>query len=171
MVVALVGTMHWPGAEAIVLVKGAAAAVPATGGLNASSFSVCNIIGSHLPSKCKCNDYDTSTAQINCTIDFLGRDEIDVSATISPCSMPAYLELRVEEEKHHIGHTFGPISAEGTKDYPVPGLSIDIPKIGEAGINAALGIDGDVENLKIEIGLDVSILNFIPSNSPVPVFF
>ena len=53
----------------------------------------------------------------------------------------------------------------------MPGLSIDIPKIGEAGINAALGIDGDVENLKIEIGLDVSILNFIPSNSPVPVFF
>lgn len=68
--------------------------------------------------------------------------------------MPAYLTLRVAEEKHHIGHTFGPISAEGVKDYPVPGLSVDIPEIGEAGINAALGIDGDVENLKIEIGLD-----------------
>ena len=121
---------------------------------NASGFSVCNIIGSHLPSKCTCKDYDVSDAQINCTINFLNRDEIDVSATLSPCSMPAYLELRVEEEKHHIGHTFGPISAEGVRDYPVPGLSVDIPKIGEAGINAALGIDGDVENLKIEIGLD-----------------
>ena len=122
--------------------------------VNASSFSVCKIIGSHLPSKCTCKDYDVSDAQINCTINFLNRDEIDVSATLSPCSMPAYLELRVEEEKHRIGHTFGPISAEGVRDYPVPGLSIDIPKIGEAGINAALGIDGDVENLKIEIGLD-----------------
>ena len=122
--------------------------------LNTSSFSVCEIIGSHLPSECKCTDFQKSDAQVNCTIDFLGRDEIDVSATISPCSLPAYLELTVVEEKHHIGHTFGPISSEGVEDYPVPGLSVDIPKVGEAGINAAIGIDGDLEDLKIEIGLD-----------------
>jgi hypothetical protein len=121
---------------------------------NASGFSICEIIDSHLPSKCNCQEFDGDRAQVNCTINFLDLDEIRVSATLSPCSMPAYLTLRVAEEKHHIGHTFGPISAEGVKDYPVPGLSVDIPEIGEAGINAALGIDGDVENLKIEIGLD-----------------
>ena len=53
---------------------------------------------------------------------------------------------------HIFGLTFGK-----NADIPVPGLSVDIPEVGNAGVQAAVQLDGSVDAFEVKLGLDACI--------------
>lgn len=53
------------------------------------------------------------------------------------------------------------LEAGTKKTIPIPGLSITIPVVGSAGIVLDLQLDGDVNGLQVEIGLDACATTLI----------
>ncbi len=124
------------------------------------AISVCNIISPHLPQFCECVNYisNPTMAQLNCSVTLPYHvDTLKVVSTLAPCADPAYIKIRVVDGKKHIDHTFGPITATGMKELPIPYLSIHIPEVGEAGVTAAVELGGNLEQLDVSIGIDACI--------------
>ena len=127
--------------------------------LTDESISVCGVIASHLPPFCKCINYISkpTMGQINCTVKLpYSIDTLLVVSTIAPCADPAYIKIRVFDGRH-IDHTFGPLTASGIKELPIPYLSIGIPGVGDAGVTAAVGFGGNLENLHVDLGIDACL--------------
>merc|ERR1712151_472621 len=70
------------------------------------------------------------------------------------CTVPAHLDLVVTESTHGVNFTLAGIEAGQEQDIPIPGLSVAIPKIGNAGVDVSVELDGDLEDLKMEVGVD-----------------
>ena len=79
---------------------------------------------------------------------------IFVQATILPCINPASVALEVTEAYYKIDYLVGKFSAGVNEDIPIPGLSLDIPLVGEVGVNAIVQVDGDASEFDFNLGLD-----------------
>jgi hypothetical protein len=113
----------------------------------------CQIIASDLPSECNCTDKMLGGV-VNCSVRLLRSDEISLIADVAPCDDVAHIDLKVSERNHQINFTLAGIEAGQTVNEPIPGLSVDVPKIGDAGVDAMVKIDGGLEMLELKLGLD-----------------
>merc|ERR1711998_674747 len=105
--------------------------------------SVCSEIGGDLPSECKCDDKPLGGV-ITCTESLLG-DTIGVVVDMEPCAKPdAFVSLEVKESSAGIDYkdTF---KAGQTEPVPIPGLSVSVPLVGDAQVQADLTISGNAD--------------------------
>lgn len=115
--------------------------------------ALCEIIAGDLPSRCTCEDHQFGGV-IDCRVAIIFHDTIGVRADILPCDDTAHVDLVVTESKHSVNITVAGIGAGHTKNFPIPFASVDIPKIGSVGLDASVRVDGDLDTLHLEIGLD-----------------
>ena len=116
---------------------------------------VCSLIGSDLPSFCKCSPVDLG-GRLNCTIDVLGQDEIIATADVVPCASPAHVDVNVKEEAEKVNFNYT-ASLPETENVPIPYLSLDLPGVGKAGGFLDVKLSGSLEDLEVDLSLDVCI--------------
>jgi len=121
--------------------------------VNDLNQTFCQIIASDLPSECNCTDKRLGGV-VNCSARMLQSDEISLIVDVAPCDDVAHVDLKVSERNHQINFTLAGIEAGQTVNEPIPGLSVDVPKIGDAGVDAMVKIDGGLETLELKVGLD-----------------
>ena len=85
----------------------------------------------------------------------VGVDKIGLKATISPCTQPAQMTVKIYETAIGFSITEGVHAGEEIGNWPIPGLNIEIPGLVSAGVTAGLDFSGNADNLKIEGTLDV----------------
>ena len=71
-----------------------------------------------------------------------------------PCGNPATIGLYVYETDIHLNYTVGQFGAGTHNEFPIPGLSVGLPVIGDAGVFVDLDIEGNADKLTIKLGLD-----------------
>ena len=127
------------------------ALIAATTLTNAINF--CGDLSPHLPSECSCEDQNEG-ATVKCGIDFFGEDTITLTGDLELCQSPARATIVIDDSKFGVHHELAGLTAGRALDFPIPGLSLDVPDIGSVGVNAVFDIEGDIENLEIKLGLD-----------------
>merc|ERR1712070_1266308 len=115
--------------------------------------SMCSIIASDLPKSCKCADFELG-GRASCEVDLLGRDTIAVNIDIEPCSYVAHMDLSLTESMHGIHKEIAGVAAGSVYNYPVPGVSVPVPRLGNASVVVSAAIDGNAEHLSVKVGLD-----------------
>lgn len=118
---------------------------------------ICDVIGGDLPGFCTCQDTSSIGATVACQVNMLGIDTIGLKAEFAPCAMPAHVNLDITEKDLGIDYQIAGLTFGKDADIPVPGLSIDIPDVGEAGVNAAVQLVGNVDAFDAQLGLDACI--------------
>ena len=79
---------------------------------------------------------------------------------VEPCTDPAKISIVVTEADMKINYTIADIVAGTTEVVPIPGLSIPIPLVGDAQVQADITVDGDASMFTIDIGLDACVTVF-----------
>ena len=74
--------------------------------------------------------------------------------TLLPCLNPASVSLEVTEAYYKIDYLVGNFTAGVNEDIPIPGLSLEIPLVGDVGVNAIVQVDGDASEFDFNLGLD-----------------
>jgi hypothetical protein len=114
---------------------------------------VCAVVGQHLPHTCQCQDYDQAGV-INCTVNVLNVDTIDVGFRLEPCKDPMDLKFTVKEKDTGFSYSKTITAGMQEQEFDI-GLDINIKKIAKAGIWIAAQIDGDIDQLMVKVGVDV----------------
>ena len=96
---------------------------------------------------------DYGQFQIYCTIDLLDVDEINFTANFQPCADEAEADFEVVEEDAGINYQTSYRGGEA-ETFPVPGLTVGIPVVGDANVVIAADIEGNLSELQVHIGLD-----------------
>lgn len=123
---------------------------------NSDFASLCSIVADDLPSYCNCTDLDLG-ATLTCSVDMLDIETVGVEAILAPCATTAHMDLDIFETDLGINHTIAGVSAGEEKDIPIPGLDIDIPVVGNAGVNVAVEFGGNPSEVHVKLGLDACI--------------
>ena len=97
-----------------------------------------------------------SVSFTNAQVDFLDVDEIVFTANLSPCGDPASAQFEVAESDAGIDWS-KTYSAGDSEEFPIPGLSVAIPVLGDADVELAVDIEGDASALSMNFGLDACI--------------
>ena len=121
--------------------------------LTTATADFCGEISAYLPSECTCTELQYG-ANLACTVNFFSEDTITIQGTLQLCKNPAEANIVISDTKFGIHHTLAGLTAGKAIDWPIPGLSLDIPDIGSVGVNAVFDIEGDLSNLDIKLGLD-----------------
>lgn len=114
---------------------------------------LCEDVSSYLPSFCQCDDEDLGF-KASCSVNFLEVDTITVLAEVVPCQAPAHADLTISDSELGISHQFAGISAGEAYNLPVPGLSLDVPLVGEVGVVMDIELDGDLSSFEIDLAVD-----------------
>jgi len=117
-----------------------------------ANMSFCSILRPDLPANSNCTDKYLGAA-LKCHVDIMGKDTIDLVAEMDACGDAAGVDIHIEEKNHNISYKITGIKLVDEKDYPIPGASIDIPRIGDAGIDVTVRYMGNAESLTIDLGL------------------
>jgi hypothetical protein len=112
---------------------------------------MCADIASVLPSFCTCDDLDLG-ANLMCTVNFLDLEEVSATVMIAPCATPAEVKAEIQEADMGIDYTID-YKAGDTEQIPVPGLNIGFMGY-SVGVVVDLTINGNIDNLQIDIALD-----------------
>jgi hypothetical protein len=113
----------------------------------------CGMLTPHLPSECGCGEQQYG-ASVGCAVDLFGQDTVGIYANLNLCGEPATADILVNDTKFHVSKELAGLHAGKAVDFPVPGLSIDIPDIGSVGVDLAFDIEGDLDEMEIKLGLD-----------------
>jgi hypothetical protein len=120
------------------------------------SNGVCDVISGDLPSECQCTEGDSGQFAVACTVDFLDVDTIDFTANFQPCAAEAEVDFEIVEEDAGIDYTKSYTAGEAA-EYPIPGLTVGIPVIGDANVMIAADVEGNAGALAVKVGLDACI--------------
>jgi len=119
---------------------------------NASSF--CDIVAGGIPSSCNCTD-SVLGGSINCNVALIHSDAFGVRLDVKPCDpVAAHVDIAVTEANHNISFKVAGIKAGEEEDFPVPGLSIIVPKIGSVGVDISAKVEGDLDDLHVAVGVN-----------------
>jgi len=91
---------------------------------------------------------------LECDVSFLGLDTIGLAADLAVCGDDLHANVEIVESALGIDYKVAGISSDSTTDIAVPGLSVGIPKIGDAGVQVAINLHGTASSLSAKIGLD-----------------
>eukprot|EP00462_Mataza_sp_D1_P004746 CAMPEP_0175110814 /NCGR_PEP_ID=MMETSP0086_2-20121207/14349_1 /TAXON_ID=136419 /ORGANISM="Unknown Unknown, Strain D1" /LENGTH=258 /DNA_ID=CAMNT_0016389073 /DNA_START=16 /DNA_END=792 /DNA_ORIENTATION=- len=141
------------GKEVMPLMENGQAQSVLNGVVKAGATSICSVIKSDLPSECSCADVPDGS-DVKCLVNLLGLDKIGLEIQLRPCSSPATISLAVTDTKFGIHYQIAKINAGIDKQIPIPGLNVDIPLIGNAGVVLDLDFDGNAGSLSVLVGLD-----------------
>ena len=118
-----------------------------------ADLNFCGVLAAHLPSECSCSEQQYG-ASVGCAVDLFGQDTVGIYADLSLCSAPATADVLINDTKFHVSKELAGLHAGEAIDFPVPGLSVDIPEIGSVGLDLAFDIEGDLAEMEIKLGLD-----------------
>ena len=117
------------------------------------SIDFCGPISRYLPSECHCSNVNHGF-DLACEVNFFKLDKIGLDLTLSPCVSPASAELDVTDTKFNIHKELAGLHAGKALQWPIPGLSLSLPKVGEVGVVVDFNIEGDAAELTLKVGLD-----------------
>jgi hypothetical protein len=111
-----------------------------------------------LPDECSCSEPHPLSLVIECTKPFDSmyfNDTIGMKIVIDPCDeQGSSMSLDVTEKEHHIDYKIAGLRAGEEKEIPIPGLSVIVPGLGSLGVDAAVLIMGNVDQLTMKVGLN-----------------
>jgi hypothetical protein len=111
-----------------------------------------------LPAECTCSEPHPLSLVVECLKPFNStyfNDTIGMKITIDPCDeLGSSLSLDITEADHNIKYMVAGIRAGEEENIPIPGLSIIVPTIGHVGVDAAVLILGNVDQLTLKVGLN-----------------
>jgi hypothetical protein len=119
----------------------------------ATAIDYCGYVSSFLPSECRCTNVNRGF-DLQCSVNFFNLDNVGLDLNISPCGHPAEAVLDFTDTKMNIHHKLAGLQAGKDLKWPVPGLSLDFPEVGEVGMVVDFGFEGNADSLSIKIGLD-----------------
>jgi len=127
--------------------------------LPGTNRSACDLIHQEdLPEECSCTEPDPFGLVIQCLKPFESlffNDTIGMRINLDPCNPSgSSLSLDVTEEEHNIDITIVDVRAGEEQNFPIPGVSIAIPKIGHMGVDIAVLIYGNPDKLSVKVGLN-----------------
>ncbi|KAL3935855.1 MAG: hypothetical protein SGBAC_008710 [Bacillariaceae sp.] len=127
--------------------------------LPGTNRSACELIHQEdLPEECSCREPDAYGLIIECLKPFESayfNDTIGMKINLDPCNPDgSSLSLDVTEEEHNVDITIMGVKAGEKHNYPIPGLSIVVPTIGHLGVDVAVLIYGNPDNLSVKVGLN-----------------
>tara|TARA_B100000795_G_scaffold17640_1_gene11707 strand:+ start:707 stop:1414 length:708 start_codon:yes stop_codon:yes gene_type:complete len=118
---------------------------------------ICSVIADDLPSECQCTSGSgVGEFTVACTVDFLDIDEIGLTGNFQPCGSPAQANFEVTEADLGIDYTKS-YEAGDAQEFPIPGLTVGIPIVGDAQVELAVNLGGDFSSLTVALGLDACI--------------
>jgi len=119
--------------------------------------TLCDVIDPWLdPTYCSCVNKDLGGIA-QCNVSLMGLDTIGIEIDLEPCADPMDFSMDITEEDLHIDYPIAGITAGTSENVPIPGLSIDIPFVGSAGVVMVIKVDGNVDQLTISFGVDACI--------------
>jgi hypothetical protein len=121
--------------------------------------SACEVIHpDRLPDECICREPDAFGLVIECLKPFNStyfNDTIGLKISLDPCNPDgSSLTIDITERDHGIDLTVAGIKAGEEKNIPIPGLSIVVPTVGHFGVDVAVLIFGNPDNLSVKVGLN-----------------
>jgi hypothetical protein len=119
-----------------------------------SNSGLCEIIGDDLPSECTCKDDVVLGGTIDCTED-LAIDTVGLRGVMTPCGDEAKIALTIYETDIGFQYSKSISSGVSIASFPIPGLSVGIPVIGDAGVYAGIEFKGSLQSLTLEGDLDL----------------
>eukprot|EP00931_Biecheleriopsis_adriatica_P080892 TRINITY_DN54236_c0_g1_i1.p1 TRINITY_DN54236_c0_g1~~TRINITY_DN54236_c0_g1_i1.p1 ORF type:complete len:205 (-),score=45.86 TRINITY_DN54236_c0_g1_i1:90-638(-) len=119
----------------------------------ASSPDFCEIVSKDLPENCNCSGLPFG-GSVRCKVFSLKEDAIDLQFDLAPCEPPAHVDVKVTEAKHGVNFTVANVAAGEERDIPVPALALDIPKIGNVGLDVSVDIEGNLDSMTLKVGLN-----------------
>ena len=116
----------------------------------------CDYIWDDLPDECDCDDRDYGGI-VECDVDLMGLDTVGVKIDIEPCAEPMKFEMDITESDLGIDYPIVNIGPGTDEHVPIPGLSIDLPGVGDAGVDAIISLDGNIDELTLGFGVDACV--------------
>eukprot|EP00444_Apocalathium_aciculiferum_P064737 CAMPEP_0183561712 /NCGR_PEP_ID=MMETSP0371-20130417/96919_1 /TAXON_ID=268820 /ORGANISM="Peridinium aciculiferum, Strain PAER-2" /LENGTH=261 /DNA_ID=CAMNT_0025770279 /DNA_START=67 /DNA_END=852 /DNA_ORIENTATION=+ len=113
----------------------------------------CDIVSKSLPASCTCSNKPIG-GTVFCKIGVLFSDHFGLKADVDPCGDEAHIDLQVTESRMGINFTMAAIKAGDTEDIPIPGLTVGIPKVGDADVDVAILMQGSLEAFTVKLGVD-----------------
>jgi hypothetical protein len=124
----------------------------------AQGYGICATVLPYLPSSCTCTDDPGGYGgTIDCT-EYIVLDTIGVRADLKPCAAGG-AQMGVTVYDTAIGFTYYQGLYAGERidflDFPIPGLSIGVPGLGDFGVFAGVMFEGDFTDLVLKGTLDL----------------
>jgi len=119
----------------------------------ATAIDFCGYVSRFLPSECNCANVNHGF-DLQCNVNFFNLDKLGVELNVEPCGQPAEAVLDFTDTKFDIHHQLAGLVAGKTLKWPVPGLSLDFPEVGEIGVVLDFGFIGNAASLTINIDID-----------------
>lgn len=127
----------------------------------------CERLGPHeLPKECICKNLGSLSSssflnfgfEVACVKPFHNmffNDTIGLKLVVDPCNEKgSQISIDITEETHQIDYPISGIRAGEVQLYPIPGLSIIVPTIGSLGVDVAVSISGNPDQLTLMVGLN-----------------
>lgn len=129
---------------------------------HAKNKTACDYIHpEELPKECFCKEPGPFSLLVQCNKKFTNKyfnDTIGMKIDVEPCNpLGSSISLDVVEKDHDIDYTITGIRAGESKNIPIPGLSILVPGIGHLGVDAAVYIGGNPDQLTLKVGLNACV--------------
>ena len=118
-----------------------------------TAIDYCGYVARFLPSECNCANANHGF-DLKCSVNFFDLDNVGLQIKVAPCGHPAEAELDFTDTKFNIRHELAGLHAGRDLQWPVPGLSLDFPGVGEVGMVVDFGFEGNAASLSLKIGLD-----------------
>jgi len=121
-------------------------------------ISFCALLQPKTLSACDCEETDGGRGGVlSCSVSVDG-DKLGLELAVKPCALPeAYIDLAATESLHNLSFSLAGIKAGQEESFPLPGVSIAIPKVGNAGLDVVVELGGNLDNLTIEAGFDACL--------------
>jgi hypothetical protein len=121
-----------------------------------------------LSSDCTCHDGNTSSSSegplsfvVECERVFdssIFNDTLAIKLIVAPCdARGSSISLDIVELKHNLIYKVEDIRAGDEVNLPIPGVSVVVPGIGHVGIDAAVLISGNPDELTLKVGVNACV--------------
>lgn len=121
-----------------------------------------------LSSDCSCHDGNASSSSegplsfvVECKRVFdssIFNDTLEIKMVVAPCdARGSSISLDIVELKHNLVYKVEDIRAGDEVNLPIPGVSVVVPGIGHIGIDAAVLISGNPDELTLKVGVNACL--------------
>jgi hypothetical protein len=87
--------------------------------------STCSILSDSLPKICTCIDGSDNAANLTCSINPMGLDQMSLMGIVQPCNKSgATIDLSVQDTKYNVSYAFPQFVANTNGFVPVPGMNL-----------------------------------------------
>lgn len=123
--------------------------------------TACDRFQGDLPDECDCAVHPHHRLVIDClhhfntTSMFLANDTVGLRMDLDICNpQGSQLDLAVVEQRHNLTYVVAGITAGEERNFPIPGWSFIVPGLGHVGMDVAVYIAGNPDQLTLQVGLN-----------------